>query len=126
MELKEWMITFIRHKDIVQRRIKEIRETDDGFIVVYKDSQKRFIIMPKLKLPKDQSSIACLNTKDNLKFLLDNWKPFVDSKAMLHFVNPSSKLEKKWIITPYVHDSVADPESLKQGLNSMFDTVDEA
>ena len=41
------------------------------------------------------------------------------------FVNPESKIDKKWIIYPATHNSICDASSLKTGLESMFAMVDE-
>ena len=43
---------------------------------------------------------------------------------VVYFVNPFSKIEKKWIIYPSTHNRISDEASLKPGLRAMFDTVE--
>ena len=67
----------------------------------------------------------CLNSSENFSFLTKNWDKFTDLKKLaVYFVNPFSKTEKKWIIHPYTHSKITEKSSLKQGLKSMFDTVE--
>jgi hypothetical protein len=56
--------------------------------------------------------------------LVDNWDKLIKFPSLtLYFVNPFSKLDKKWLINPYVHSKICDDKSLKTGLKSMFEMV---
>ena len=66
-----------------------------------------------------------LNSKENLDFLMNKWNKLIKfDKLTIFFVNPFSELEKKWFISPYVHNKICDKDSLKLGLKTMFETVE--
>ena len=61
----------------------------------------------------------------NLDELYDNWDKYASIVSLkVYFINPSSSLEKKWVISPYVHSKISDKSSLKAGLNALFETVE--
>lgn len=130
-QIMEWADNYLRHRDLVLNRIKEIKVGKDKIEVANKDgSTEVAVCMPELskldigvKLP---TIYVTLNRKENLKFLLDSWKQIAAVKEIsIIFINPNSQLETKWIIRPYVHNRICDDSSLKTGLKSMFDTVEE-
>ena len=56
--------------------------------------------------------------------MLDNWDKLTKyTSLMLYFVNPFSKLDKKWVINPHVHSKICDDKALRNGLKSMFEMV---
>jgi hypothetical protein len=65
------------------------------------------------------------NTLENFQFIVDNWEALVSCAGlMVYMVNPVSETEKRWVINPRVHERICDPESLKTGLRTMFETVE--
>ena len=42
----------------------------------------------------------------------------------IFFVNPFSNLDKRWIIYPYTHARIAEPEALETGLASIAENVE--
>ena len=73
---------------------------------------------------KEAYGLVVLNTNNNFQMLIDNWKELIRFNFLtLYFVNPFSKLDKKWVINPHVHSKICDDNSLKTGLKSMFDMV---
>jgi hypothetical protein len=129
-ELKEWIKEFIKHKDIFTKSIVEIKDVDKDFLVKYKDKEVFFyvdeIFTEALKrLQNSIVSIAVLNTKQNFDTLIQNWHTLAkDETLTIYFINPNSKTDKKWIIRPSIHNKIADEETLKSGLESMFNTVE--
>lgn len=134
--LLEWAITFVRNKDIVNKKIISVENGKDGFdlYVKYKDKEQYFIIMPVIadidsiiqKLSNNAHfSIVTLNSKENLDVIIKNWKKLVDFKFLsIIFTNPFSQLDKKWIVFPHTHDKICEASSLEAGLKSMFDMVE--
>lgn len=127
MELEEWILEYLKHKDIFTRSIKEIEKKDDHIVIHYKDRDVRLVIQENLDpAVTDHEIIVTLNRRSNLDVLIKNWSKFAKKKDLtLYFVNLKSQ-EKKWIIRPHLHDKIADDDTLSEGLNSMFSTVDEA
>ena len=70
-------------------------------------------------------SIITLNNPDNLHIVLKQWKTMAQHKNLTFwFINPFSHSDKKWIIKPYVHNTICDPESLELGLKTMAEGVE--
>lgn len=127
-----WGASYVRHRDLMAGKIKEIKAEKDRLVIENKDGSKDLVVaLPDLsKLDassvKLQTIFITLNRKDNLKFLIDKWKELSAVKEIsIIFLNPDSELEQKWIIRPFVHARICDEKTLKQGLKSMFETVDE-
>jgi len=132
--LEEWVINYVKSKDVFKKTIIEIKKEVSEIVVIHKHKEEKFFIDPflenignDLKAIKQDSPafVVCMNSPENLKKLLASWKDLV---AYLHlgflFLNPFSKTEKAWIIFPYTHSKIADESSLKAGIQSMFEQVD--
>lgn len=134
--LLEWMINYLKNKDIFVNKIVNIETDKGGFdaVITYKEKIQYLLVVPVLddmpelfeKLDDNSIMIITLNSKGNLYNLQNNWDKLSKFKNLVfYFVNPFSNLEKKWMIYPYTHNRICDPKSLKQGLNSIFETVEE-
>ena len=150
--LKEWIINFFKNKDLILKKIESIKEKEQGFDVYIKfkdilnskssnscesQIQKKeqfFTIEPLIedinntlsKLDdKRNFGLVVLNTNNNFEILVKNWKDFVNIKNLcVYFVNPFSRLDKKWIIYPHTHNNICEEGALEKGLKSIFDTVE--
>lgn len=134
--MKDWTQRFVENKDIVLRKINSIDKTDGGLFVKYADRECVFLMLPSLKdvesilkkLEKisQYKTIVTLNSIENRDIVVKNWDRFVSfgNKLVIYFVNPFSKAEKIWIISPYVHNFIADMESLELGLKTMSENVE--
>ena len=127
-----WGASYMKHRDLVACKIRDLKVGKDRIDVMNKDGSQELVLgLPDLskldpasvKLP---TIFITMNKKENLKFLIDEWKKLSAVKEIsIIFINPDSQLDTKWIIRPFVHARVCDDKTLKQGLKSMFDTVDE-
>ena len=138
-KLTEWTLHYIKNKDILLKNIEKIEEKKDRIYVTYRNKKSFFYICPQLNNLKEvldeltkeikeyQPVLVMLNSKNNFDVLIKNWNIFVDFHPMflVIFSNPDSKLDTKWIIFPGTHNMIADSKSLKNGLKSMFETVEE-
>ena len=129
MQLKEWAIVFLKHKDMFTGRIKDIAEKDGKTIIDYKDKRIELLIAPVLensiKDIKDRMILVTENRKANLDCLIQNWHNLIGYPDLtIYFVNLDSSKEKKWVLKPYLHDKIADDENLKSGLVTLFESVD--
>ncbi len=133
--LKDWTTEFLRHKDIINKSIVEIKEKDNVLIVKYKEKKQTFIIEPEtnsfskiieLSEKGEYVSLICLNTRENLNNLIKYWEKLAKSpKISIYFVNPESNFDRKWIIFPHTHNMISDQDSLKTGLEALFANVEE-
>ena len=46
------------------------------------------------------------------------------NKLSEFIITTISQLDKKWIIFPYVHNSICDENALEKGLRAMFEMVE--
>ncbi|MFH1398631.1 MAG: hypothetical protein ABIG95_00795 [Candidatus Woesearchaeota archaeon] len=128
-ELLEWASIYIKHRDLVLRRIKDIQVKPDQLIVAYKDDTVEIVLadpsMQNCQPVKEKTTFITINTKPNLAILFQNWKTYSQIKELtIIFINPNSELDTKWIIRPYIHSRICDEASLKTGLKAMFETVE--
>ena len=137
--LSDWMINFVKNRDILAKQINKIEKSKDNivdFSVKYKDGKELYFIIKPLiddidkilkKINKDSyTSIITLNNKNNLDVVVKNWKKLIEYKFLsIYFINPFSESDKKWVIYPYTHNKISDENSLELGLKSMFEMVEQ-
>ena len=134
--LKDWIITYLKNRDLMFRKIESVEQNKGGFdfCIKFKDKEQFFIVQPVMDdisslLSKFNSEhhfgIAAFNTHENFDFLVRNWGKFAEIKNLsIYFINPFSNLDKKWIIHPYTHNNICEKSALAKGLRAMFDTVE--
>src|SRR3989338_11649317 len=131
--LLDWATTFVRHMDIHKKEIESIERFKTHIKVVFKNKVVLYIGMQpfddKLILQHksdDSIVVVTFNTRKNLNTLIREWPDIIRYERLaVIFVNPLSETEHKWLIKPHLHNKWADAGSLKQGLNSLFETVEE-
>lgn len=129
MELVDWLKNFLKWKDQVDLKLKEIKTEGNLLVAKYDDKTVKYAVFPVcseecLSLVKKGGvqGICLLNSDVNFKFLIDHWKEFSEiPNLVLIFVN--LELGEKWIVFPYTHARIADPSTLEQGLRTMFDVA---
>lgn len=134
--LKDWAERYIQNKDLVLKNIISIEKTEDGFIIKYKDKEGRFFIIPVMKNINDvfnkldkieqYKTLVILNSLENFNIVVKNWAKLVSygAKLNIYFVNPFSKTDKIWVISPHIHNFIADRETLELGLKTMSENVE--
>lgn len=133
--LNDWITNYVKSKDIFRQTIVEIKKDKEELVVIHKHKEVKYFMDPflenidkNLKLLKESSDsvVVCMNTSENLKSLLAMWKDIIKFRHLAFiFLNPFSKTEKSWTIFPYTHDMIADSATLKSGIKSMFEQVEE-
>lgn len=144
MSLTEWIITFVKHKDMLKHQLQSIAEKDGMVHAVFKDSkvQDYFVLekhadattlMHVLDAAKKSDAdlnysvhVVWYNTQANLKALITHWQQCASHQRLhFYFVNPKSSTDIKWIINPWLHNRISDSSHLEVGLKSMFSMVEE-
>lgn len=137
--LKEWTHNYLKNKDILHKRISTVTDKGDYILVKNKDETCVIVIVkekidsmePVLELFKkyekkhkaQKLTLVIYNSKKNLDLLIKSWKKVTEFLTLtVIFANP--KVNEKWIINPAIHNRIADPKNLKQGLLSMFKNVE--
>lgn len=128
MNLKEWMIAYLKSRDAIKQEILEIEEKNDSLIVRKQTGETRIVVRPELaifdelKTANGQLSIAVHNTKKNVEFLISNWDTFSRAeKLCIYFVNPSTN--EKWMLYPHTHNQITEKAALRKGLEAMHSEV---
>lgn len=135
--LVDWVEKYVRNKDLVNKALREITHSYDEIDAKFEHKEHKFIIIPdiddvnavlkRLSQVKDKHlTLITLNSQSNLDLLIKYWHEFVDlgQKFSIFFINPFSKTDRVWIIYPYIHQRIADEESLALGLRAMFEVVE--
>ncbi len=134
--LKEWTSHYIKNKDILTRKLKNIEVKESELFVHFEHKEHLFIIEPiiksidvimdKVKKEKEKNdklhvSLIVLNSKVNFKIVSGNWKKLIKNPLLsIYFINPFSELDKKWIVFPYTHNKIAEESSIEKGLKALF------
>lgn len=134
--LVDWVINYLKNKDLYFKKIELVEMNKEGFdvYVKFKDKEQFFVVNPLIEdtdelLPKFDSEryfgLVVFNTMNNFDVLVKSWDKFVKFKHLcVYFVNPFSQLDKKWIIYPYTHNNICERGALEKGLKAMFEMVE--
>lgn len=129
MDLKEWVVYYIKQKDLIKSDLVSYKEEKDKVLCDYKEGKKAvYYCNENLELEKIKSAdtdkamfFICVCNEYNFKIIVDHWDLF-KTKQNLTFIFLNPNIAEKWIIKPFVHAKIADPSTLKQGLRTMYDT----
>ena len=131
--LSEWLIRYLKNKDLMLHKIKELNHSGNLVISVEKTGTKHYVVVPfittyseaLIDIDSDQITLVVYNTQNNISQLIKEWKPLLNQKRfMVFFVNPFSQQDKRWIICPRTHDMISDEKNLKEGIESLALSVD--
>ncbi|HIH24476.1 TPA: hypothetical protein HA251_05560 [Candidatus Woesearchaeota archaeon] len=127
MDIREWTIVYVRHRDLIARKLQTVDEKDDCVIFTFKDYELVAYPMEQLSLPPHagktggKTLITTHQTKANVDALIKGWKSFAAVKDLtVIFVNLSTN--EKWLIHPHTHAQIADT-NLEGGIRSIADGV---
>lgn len=122
MDLREWTILYVKHKDLMTRKLVGHKEVDGKLVFQFKDHNMHAYAMEKLEIPQvdGKTLLATLQTKENIQFLIKNWNKFVQPGLTIVFVNPAKN--EKWFIVPYTHAQISDP-NIELGIKSLAENV---
>lgn len=127
MDLEEWTIQYVKHRDIIHKKLEGFEKEKDLIIFNFKDKKHYFFITHELEenfvesVEKHEwATIVCAYNKKNMDFVVKKWSRLIKNKNFwIIFAEPDSG--KKLLLNPFSHNSIADPETLEQGLRSMFE-----
>ncbi|MBW2964558.1 hypothetical protein KY363_03790 [Candidatus Woesearchaeota archaeon] len=128
--LMDWFVRYMKNRDLVFRKISEITEEENKVIVHQKDGKQihnyvepfpEDVLATVKAIPEQEKGLVMFNSAENFSSMMKSWKELAEiNNLSIYFVNPFSKLDKRWIVKPYIHGRVSDAASLKEGLNSMY------
>lgn len=133
MELKEWTKYYIKFKDAMKKRIKEIHEKEYGYVVEEKNGNKTYYVINHIQegiahldnLKGEKIYFVTPNTKTNIKETITQWKQLCEHKELtIIYANP--KANESWLLHPHTHANVSEQESLAQGLQTLYESISSA
>jgi hypothetical protein len=137
--LKQWAKTYFLNKDLLRGRKPKVEEKED-YILITNEDESHVIVIVKEKLNNlaavlkrfdalekehkaEKLTLVLYNKKKNIDLIVKSWKNLIKKPNLtILFANPDSN--NKWIVTPYIHNKIADVKNLKAGLVSMYNTVE--
>jgi hypothetical protein len=125
-DLLEWCNSYIKSRDSMERTLKSLEKHGDHLVATHKTKTVTWFGQESLDTKgasvEGHVSIVCLQNQQNFNTLVQHFSEFAKNPNLtIMFLNP--KLNEKWSLKPGVHAAVADKQSLKLGLQSMYDTV---
>ena len=128
MNLVEWTTNYIKHRDLFFRKITDMKIKDKLIIVTLKDKVQTYKVLPVLEdsllswiQQQEYCVVVCSYAQSNLDFVLKQWSKLSElDNLLIIFADPKSG--KKLLLNPKAHSKIAEPETLQQGLLSMFQT----
>jgi hypothetical protein len=125
LDLPTWAEHYLRSRDAFEQQLVSLERTATGLLATYKKKTVTVVTQDVLgALPENKGPVLLVTaqTDENFKTLVKEFSTYAANQELtMLFVNP--KLNEKWSIKPAVHASVADKESLKAGLTTMFQVV---
>ena len=84
----------------------------------HKHRKEEVFCEEKLSKPKKPGIVVTLNTRANLDFIIKHWKDFCIDGLKVYFVDLSGP-NRKWVVTPAIHNRICEKSNLKKSLTSM-------
>jgi len=130
LNILDWTEAYLKYKDSIQRKIKILKKFSLQNEIVCEmkdDSIHKYLCVDDLSNLKASDikgyRVSCLNSKKNLDWLISNWQELKSLDSVFFFANPQKAVH--WSINPRIHDGITDKSSIKSGLNSLFDSIQE-
>ena len=123
MDLKQAVTAFLKARNAFTKTLQEIVDEQERFVFRHTDHDHTVIVSESLRVvtATNKTTVACLNTQKNVDFLVSHWKDFLQPNLSVLFMNPST--QEQWKVIPLIHDRVADKDTLREGLESLFSQV---
>lgn len=117
MELREWLVLHVKHKDAYAKRLTGVREDGERVVFSYKDGDVIGYALEQLRPVQGKALVATLQRKENIEELIKNWAAYARNPDLtIIFVNPAKN--ERWSIKPALHQSIADGD-IGQGIWSL-------
>lgn len=130
MQLTEWLKHYITFKDCMKKQIISVNIQKESIIVEEKKETKTYYVHPQLaaiidKKAKEKTFLVCLNSRENIKTLLEQWSQLITQKQLIIlFVHPSTN--DVWLINPSVHHNITEEKNLPEGIQAMHESIPQA
>lgn len=122
-EYLEWAKHYFKSKDAFKKEIQDI-EVTDSYLILKKEGSKELVQvvesmeeLSKEFLTKfDSVWLICKDSSKLTQSICDSWD-FLTAFSNLKLLSIDLKSASKWIINPYSHSKIVEPNSLKKSLD---------
>jgi len=131
MDLYEWTEEYIRFRDVIRKKIVDIKKQNRSILVKEKEKENPYLIEEDLleginKLSdfekKKSIIIVTLNKEKNLDVLIKNWDNLLEFEDLtVLFSHPGTN--EKWSVHLKSHDKISEKKHLKEGLKILFESI---
>jgi len=120
MDLTEWFVRYVKHKDLIAKKLKSCVIDGGKISFVFEDRTMIGYAQEKLApVDKGKVTIATPQTRENVRVLESRWNDFVKNEELIViFVNPARN--EKWIVKPALHQKICGGS---QGIRTLADGV---
>jgi hypothetical protein len=130
MNLTEWSVNYVKHRDLLDRKLLDFEIKDSTIKFRFKDKEVYYFIEDTLGEDifkrfekKEPKTIVCNHNQQNFDFLVNNWNDFAKIENLV-IIFYNEKNQDKWLINPFMHNKIADSKKLKQGLKALYDAAE--
>lgn len=124
--MKDWIIHYVKAKDVFTKSLKDYNISEDVIEFSF-ENHKHYYLFQKLLDDKiinkaskyEKKTIVCEKNEENFNFVIKNFEKLAAiNNLILIFLSKDKK--EKVLLNPKLHNLIADPDNLKQGLKSLF------
>jgi fructose-1-phosphate kinase PfkB-like protein len=123
MNLHEWTKQYVKFKDAMKKLITSVEEKEDRIIVHQKTTDLTYVLQPTLTSPEENTITVCFNSKENIEFIIKKFDTLKTKQVTFILVNLDAN--EKWLLHPKTHANITEPESVAQGLKTLYSSVGE-
>ena len=123
MDLREWTVLYVQHKDVLLRELEGYTEEGDRITFSFKNHELLAFPWERLSVPDASGKVlvVTLQTEENISFLINHWQEFAAHPDLtVVFANPD--LNEKWSLRPAAHARIAEG-NIEQGIRSLAQGV---
>ncbi len=123
-----WAENYFKHRDMFEKKLKEINQKNDFLVLDYKDRKDIILvnavieknIFEKLKEMKNYKKkfIVCSYANTNIDFLINNWQKLLIPNLIIIFAN--IKTNQKVLINPFIHNKICNQDHLENAIRAVF------
>lgn len=124
--LLDWAEHYLRARDVFERKIVSLERRTAGLLVTYKHRKLVVLCQHTFEINSVPTSghvlLVVTQSVANFETLITNFSSLARNPDLtVAFVNPATA--EKWLLKPHVHANVAHPESLRAGLQTLYETI---
>jgi hypothetical protein len=134
-ELRAWAVQSLRARSIFSQAGHAIEERTEGFDIIIRKPEGIQYCLIQERLDAEailaraegrRLLVITANTRENLEELIRQWSRLVPLQGLtVMLANPHAAGDQRWAVAPAIHHLITEPASLRRGLQTLFEGVEE-